>query len=520
MVDYREIIRLGSDPNYSQRQIEAAVRSSHHTISDVLKKAKELGITWPLDESVTNAELKAMMFPEKHAPIAVYAEPDFPQMHSELARNGVNLKLLHEEYCNQCYVEGTIPYQYSQYTEKYRRWARITKATMRIKHKPGDVMEVDWAGDTLTIYDPVTWSEDKAYLFVAALPCSFFVYAELTDNMAQENWLLCHAHAYRYFGGVTRLLHPDNLKTGVISNTRYDTVLNRSYYEMAEYYNTAIIPCRVEAPRDKSHAEGSVRFAETWILASLRDRKFFSFDEAKSAVAEKLEALNNREISSRKGWTRKTAFEAEEKSYLQPLPVVPYEPSVWVVGNKVGTDYLVSDGTNKYSVPFDLIGEPVDIKLTKAMVEVYYKGDRVATHIRHQIAEHDPIIKLEHMPESHRQYLKYNSEDFLAWGQNAGPNVHKAVQYFLEKGKEPEQGYKACASLKRLGEKYSLKRLESACEKLLAIADRVDIRTLSNMLKNGQDKQIAAVVKPKEAVTSGIVRGADYYRNLKGGDGK
>ena len=100
------------------------------------------------------------------------------------------------------------------------------------------------------------------------------------------------------------------------------------------------------------------------------------------------------------------------------------------------------------------------------------------------------------------------------------PDEHKAVQYFLEKGKEPEQGYKACASLKRLGEKYSLKRLESACEKLLAIAEKVDIRTLSNMLKNGQDKQIATVVKPKETVTSGIVRGADYYRNLKGGDGK
>ena len=520
MVDYREIIRLGSDPNYSQRQIEAAVHSSHHTISEILSKAKEMGITWPLDDSVTNSELKAMMFPEKHSPIAVYAEPDYPKMHSELARNGVNLKLLHEEYTNRCYIEGTVPYQYSQYAEKYRRWARLTKATMRIKHKPGDVMEVDWAGDTLPIYDSVTCSEDKAYLFVAALPCSFYVYAELTENMAQENWLLCHAHAYSYFGGVTRLLHPDNLKTGVISNTKYDTVLNRSYYEMAEYYNTAIVPCRVEAPKDKSHAEGSVRFAETWILASLRDRKFFSFEEAKKAVAEKLEVLNDREISSRKGWTRRTSFETEERAYLQAFHAVPYEPSVWVVGNTVNTDYLVSDGMNKYSVPFDLIGESVDVKLTRTMVEVYFKGDRVAVHDRHPVAQHDPIVKPEHMPEAHRQYLKYNSEDFLEWGRSIGPNVQRAVQYFLEKGKEPEQGFKPCASLKKLGERYSPKRLESACEKLFNIAGRVDIRTLSNMLKNGQDKQIASVAPAKEHIATGIVRGADYYRNLKGGDNR
>lgn len=518
MVDYREIIRLGSDPNYSQRQIEAAVHSSHHTIRDTLKKAKEMGLAWPLDESITNSDLKAMLFPEKHAPIGVYAEPDYLKMHNELARNGVNLRILHEEYCNRCYVEGRIPYQYSQFCEKYRRWARVTKATMRIKHKPGDVMEVDWAGDTLTIYDSITGTEDRAYLFVAALPCSFYIYAELTENMTQENWLLCHVHAYNYFGGVTRLLHPDNLKTGVISNTRYDTVLNRSYYELAEYYDTAIIPCRVEAPKDKSHAEGSVRYAETWILASLRDRKFFSFDEAKKAVTERLEVLNSREISSRKGWTRKSSFEKEEKAYLRPLPAIPYEPSIWVVGNKVGTDYLISDRLNKYSVPFDLIGESVDIKLTHTMVEVYFKGDRVATHRRSPVAQHDPIVKPEHMPEAHRQYLKYNSEDFLEWGKAAGPNTEKTIQYFLQKGKEPEQGYKACASIKKLGEKYSLMRLEKACEKLINIAGRADIRTLSHMLKTGQDKQIVISSPAKEHAATGIVRGADYYRNLKGGN--
>jgi transposase len=170
----------------------------------------------------------------------------------------------------------------TQFGDKYRRWARITKATMRIQHKPGDAMQVDWAGNTLPIYDSVTGEISNTYLFIAVLPCSCYVYAEICADMKLDTWLFCHVHAYEYFGGVTRLLIPDNLKTGVTSNTRYDTVLNRSYQELAEHYDTAIVPARVDHPRDKSLAEGSVKFASTWILASLRDFRFFSVDEAQN----------------------------------------------------------------------------------------------------------------------------------------------------------------------------------------------------------------------------------------------
>ena len=173
--------------------------------------------------------LKDLLFPERGASGIIYAEPDYHYIHAELARPGVNLTILHQEYCEKCYANNRTPYMYTQFCEKYRRWARITKATMRIHHKPGDAMEVDWAGNTLPIFDPVTGDMAAAYLFVAVLPCSCFAYAELCGDMKQENWLLCHVHAYAYFDGVTRLLIPDNLKTGVTKNTRYETVLNRSY---------------------------------------------------------------------------------------------------------------------------------------------------------------------------------------------------------------------------------------------------------------------------------------------------
>ena len=521
MVNYREILRLTAEGNNSIRDIKNAVHCSADSISQTLKAAKEKGVSWPLPEDVTNEELRELLFPEKHASIPIYVMPNFEQIHRDLAKTGVNLTLLHEEYTNACLAGDETPYRYTQFCEKYRRWARIKKATMRIEHKPGDKMEVDWAGDTLPIRDPVTGDEEKAYLFVAALPCSFYTYAELCSDMRQENWLQCHVHAYEYYGGITRLLIPDNLKTGVVNNTRYEITLNRAYQDLAEYYGTAIVPCRVKSPNDKSHAEGSVRYAETWILASLRDRVFFSFEEAAAAVAEKLEELNRRELKSRKGWSRKRSFQEEERDFLRPLPTRRYEMTIYTPEQKVGYDYLVTDGINKYSVPFDLIGEKVTLRLTGKTVEVLYDGNRVATHIRKMAAQREPIVKAEHMPEAHRQYMKYSADEFRLWSQKVGPNTEQAVEYFLTMGKEPEQGYKFCGSLSNLGKKYGPARLEAACEKLLQITGKPDIRTLSSMLKNGQDKAkpVKAEAPPTPSgASTGITRGADYYRRLMGGD--
>ncbi len=518
MVNYREILRMSADGNYSIRQIKADAHCSHDTIKETLEAARAKGIHWPLDDDVTNAELQSFLFPEKYSSLPYYAMPDFPKIHRDLAKVGVNLTLLHEEYTNQCYAEGKVPYKYTQFCEKYRRWARITRATMRIQHKPGDKMEVDWAGDTLSIHEPLTGDISKGYLFVSALPCSFYVFADLCRDMKQENWLYCHVNAYNYYGGVTRLLIPDNLKTGVVTNSRYDVVMNASYQELAEYYDTAIVPSRVESPNDKSHAEGSVKYAETWILAALRDRTFYSFEEARAAVAEKLEELNNREIRSRKGWTRRKAFLEEEAPYLKSLPKTPYEPAVWLPDQKVGNDYLVSDGVNKYSVPFDLIGEEVSVRMTRNLIEVFFHGDRMAVHERKATPQRYPIVKPEHMPEQHRAYLKYTKEDFTAWGKKIGPNTEKTVEFFLNRGKEPEQGFKFCASLQSLAKRYSDVRLEAACEKLLSYTNKPDIRTLTNILRNGQDKiQKPAAEQTQKPASSGITHGADYYRNLKGG---
>ncbi len=225
MTNYRKILELHSQ-GYSQISIESSVRSSHQTVRAVLDRAAELHITWPLEDDVTNEMLDELFNGKRSGNPSPYAVIDYDYIHRELSKKGVTLTLLWQEYCERAYVNGETPYMSTQFGDKYRRWARITKATMRVTHKPGDVMQVDWAGGTIPYFDSITGEEYKAYLFVAALPCSSYLYVEACADMKQENWLMCHIHAYEYFGGVTRVLVPDNLRTGVTANTRYETQLN------------------------------------------------------------------------------------------------------------------------------------------------------------------------------------------------------------------------------------------------------------------------------------------------------
>ena len=338
--------------------------------------------------------------------------------------------------------------------------------------------------------------------------------------MKSENWLLCHVHAYEYFGGVPRLTIPDNLRTGVLKNTRMDTVLNRSYSELADHYGTAIVPVRVRRPQDKSHAEGSVSYASTWILAALRNETFFSLADAKEAVSEKLEELNGYSFKKREG-NRRDAYIHEEKEFMQPLPVNPYEPSLWS-DQTVLLDYTVTDGLNKYSVPYDLIGEAVSVRVTHDTVEVFFHGNRVAVHPREVSRKRDPVMITSHMPENHRQYLTYTKDDFQSWASTIGPNTEKVVRFFLESGKAPEQGFKSCARLKKYADRYKAERIEEACRQILLFSGDPSIRGIQALLKSPVKKDgktdPSSIQRTNHRRSRGFTRGAEQFR--EGGDEK
>jgi transposase len=510
VVNYREIIRLKS-LNYSNISVASSCGSSRNTVADVWKLTQAKNLNWPIPDTLTNEDIQQLLYPERGVNEGRKL-PDFEYIYNELAKPGVTLSLLWAEYCAQCAQDHTIPYQHTQFNEKYHAYAASKKATLRIKRKPGELMEVDWVGDTLTVYDEAAGESVKAYIFVACLPCSLYSYAEAFPDMKSNHWIEAHVHAYAFFEGVTRILVPDNLKTGVIKNTRNELVLNRSYHEMAEHYSTAIIPARPVSPRDKPNAEGTVGVIETWILAALRNRKFFSFEELNRAIREKLQEFNGKPFQKKKG-SRFTAFEEEEKSFLMPLPASPYETAVWSKAT-IQPDYLITVENCKYSVPYEFIRKKVEIRTTEKSIEVFYHNNRVASHVRRAYSP-DPFYVPEHMPESHRKYLAYNTDSFLDWAGRTGPSAFLVVKNFLHMHKVEQQGYKTCASLMKLADRYSMERLEKACEKALSYTPSPSLKNISTILKNGQDK-VAVTNPPSNAgISRGITRGAAYF---KGGD--
>ncbi|HPH53266.1 MAG TPA: IS21 family transposase [Bacteroidales bacterium] len=507
MIDYREIIRLHS-LKFSNIGIANSIRCSRNTVSDVLKQADTHDLDWPIPEALTNRDIETLFYPDR-ATREGRKLPDYEYIHKELAKTGVTLSLLWAEYCTKCELENTIPYQHASFNEKYHAFAAAKKATLRINRKPGEIMEVDWVGDTLSVFDSAAGCEVNAYVFVACLPCSMYGYAEAFPDMKSNHWIKAHVHAYTHVGGVTRILVPDNLKTGVIKNTRTELILNRSYFEMAEHYGTAIIPARPIKPKDKPTAEGTVKVIETWILAALRNRKFFSFEDLNKAIIEKLEEFNAKPFQKRKG-SRLSAFIEEEKEFLMPLPASPYETAVWSTAT-IQPDYLITVGDCKYSVPYEFIGKKVDIRTTENSIEVFFHNNRIAAHVRKSYSL-TPFYLPEHMPENHRKYLEYSTDSFLEWAESVGICTLLVVKHFLYMHKVEQQGYKTCASLMKLGDKYSLDRLEKACEKALGYTPSPSLKNITTILKNGQDKVASSLVKPSNKSSSyGITRGASYF---------
>ncbi|KPU42712.1 integrase core domain protein [Oxobacter pfennigii] len=489
MVNYREIIRLKS-LNHSNVSVARSCGSSRNTVAEVWQLAQDKHIIWPIPDALTNKDIEQLFYPGRSINKSRKL-PDFEYIYNELAKPGVTLSLLWAEYCEQCTQEHTIPYQHTQFNEKYHAYAASKKATLRIKRKPGELMEVDWAGDTLTVFDQASGEPIKAYVFVACLPCSLYSYAEAFPDMKSNHWIEAHVHAYCFFEGVTRILVPDNLKTGVIKNTRIELVLNRSYHEMAEYYQTAIIPARPVTPKDKPNAEGTVGVIETWIVAALRNRKFFSFEELNRAICEKLQEFNEKPFQKKKG-SRLTAFEEEEKSFLMPLPAFSYETAIWSKAT-IQPDYLITVGDCKYSVPYEFIGKEVELRTTQKSIEVFFHNNRIASHVRRAYSP-DPVYVPEHMPENHRKYLAYNTDSFLEWGGNVGSFTLLVMKNFLYMHKVEQQGYKSCASLMKLADRYSMERLEKACERALSYTPSPSLKNISTILKNGQDKVAAGTL--------------------------
>ena len=506
MTEYREILRLHHQ-GISQRGIAESCACSRNTVARVLQQAKEKGVAWPLEESITDAVLHGMLADERGGDM-LRKQPDYDYIHRELARSGVTLTLLWSEYCQTCREEGTIPFMYTQFCAHYREHAVKNKATMHIHRKPGEQIEVDWAGQTSEIISTDTGEIIPAYIFVAVLSFSQYAYVEAFPAQDMECWIAAHVHAFTYFGGVTRVLVPDNLKSSVDTPSWYTPVINRTYHELAEHYDMAVLPARVRKPKDKPNVEGTVGVISTWILAALRNRQFFSIIELNQAIGEKLREFNEKPFQKKQG-SRSNVFHDEEQAFLLPLPPTPYELATWKIATVQFNYHVVVLGMY-YSVPYEYIKRKVDIRLTRQTVEVYFENSRIASHPRVYGRDGQYSTVTEHMPEEHKKYTQWNAKRFISWAETIGPHTASVVRAILASHKVEQQGYRGCMALLKSTEKYTAPQVEQACQAALSYTPAPSYKSVQMLLKSGNVKP--APVKPDAPnETYGFVRGADYY---------
>ena len=382
---------------------------------------------------------------------------------------------------------------------------------MHIPRKPAEQVEVDWAGDPAHIIDPDTGVITDAWVFVGVLSYSQYAYVEAFINEQQKAWISAHVHMLEYFGGVPRMIVPDNASTAVDrqQSSWYTPKLNSTYHDWAENYNTAIIPARVRRPKDKPNAEGNVGHVSTWIIAALRNEQFFSLSELNQAIREKLRKYNAGDFQKKEG-SRQSLFLGEEKPLLAPLPATRYELADFKQAT-VQFNYHIAVDKMYYSVPFQYIKRKADVRITDSTIEIFIDSKRIASHRRLYGRPGQYSTIPEHMPPNHQQYLEWDGDRFRKWAKQIGINTGIVVDKILTSGKVEQQYYRSCMGLLKLSERYTPEKLEAACTKALKYSDSPNYKNIQSLIVNLKDEEINP---PKQQVSSnqyGIVRGARYY---------
>jgi transposase len=515
MTPHREILRLHSR-GISQRSIATSCQCSRNTVSQTVKRAGEMNLGWPLKAELNDGDLEKILFPIPVSLTPMRRFPDLEYIHKEMAKSGVNLRLLWTEYCTTCRLANDQPLMYSQFCYHYQKYAETQRASMHIQRKPGEQIEVDWAGQTAAIIDADTGEIIPIYIFVAALSYSQYAYVEAFLSQDQECWIAAHVSMYLYFGGVSKIIVSDNLKTGVERADWYNPTINKTYHEMAEHYDTAVIPARVRKPQDKPNAEGTVGIISTWIIAALRQQKYFSLAELNRDIRDKLEAFNHKPFQKKEG-SRFSLFLAQEKAWLLPLPKTPYELATWKIAT-VQINYHIAVDKMNYSVPYEYIKHKVDVRITRQVIEVFFNNHRLCSHPRLYGYPGQYSTTEAHMPPDHQAYVQWNATRFMDWAQKIGPNTEMTVRSILTSHKIEQQSYKSCLALIKLADKYSVLRLEAACQKALFYTSTPSYKSVKTILSTGQDK-IVGEAEPNssdEAAPHGFTRGSNYYgRKIK-----
>lgn len=502
----REILRLRLELGRTHREIAKSCRKSPSTVGACIKRFEVSGLGWPLPEEMDDDELERRLYSKGEA--LPRPKPDWKHVYQELGKKHVTLHLLWEEYREA--HRGKEPYNYAWFCREFRRWAGRQKLVMRQSHKLGEKTFVDWAGTKVPIVDPETGEVREVSIFVATLGASSYTYAEAFENEKSPAWIAGHIHAFEYFGGVTEIVVPDNPKTGVTKADFYEPDINPTYRDWADHFGVVVIPARPRKPKDKAKVEAAVRVTGEWILARLRNVTFFSLNELNAAIWELLVALNERPFQKRPG-SRKEVYEEQEKLALSPLPVESFELATWKKA-RVAPDYHVEVDGHYYSVPFTLVKQRVEVRLSATMVKVFHRNRLVASHRRESQKGFHTTCS-EHMPAHHRQLTGWTPERFRNWASRFGDSVCEFVDELMVRRAHPELAYRSCFGVLRLEREYGAERLNAACRRAIHLGAH-RYKSVRSILENGLDKEPLPTsgASTRSAGHHENVRGAAYYQ--------
>ncbi|MBD8790992.1 IS21 family transposase [Pseudomonas syringae] len=499
----REVLRLKFDAGLSVRKIATSLRISSGSAGNYLNRFNACGLTWPT--ALSDAELERCLFPPAAtAPSEQRPIPDWAHIHAELRRSGVTLALLWQEY-RLSHPQG---FQYSWFCDHYRLWAAKVDAVMRQEHRAGEKLFVDYAGQTVPVIDRQTGEIRQTQIFVAVLGASSYTFAEATWSQKLPDWLGSHARCFAFIGGTPQILVPDNLRSGVSKAHRYEPDINPSYRDLAEHYGVAVVPARSRKPKDKAKVEVGVQIVERWILAVLRNRRFFSLTELNTAISVLLEHLNQKPFKKLPG-SRRSAFESIDQPVLQALPEHPYVYAEWKKV-RVHLDYHVEVDGHYYSVPYQLLKQQLDARLTAQIVECFHGNQRVASHRRSYLKGRH-TTQTEHMPKGHREHAEWTPQRLIRWAEQTGPNTAGVIAHILERRIHPQHGFRPCLDILRLGKQHGEARLEAACQRALALG-ACSYKSLESILRQGLEKlPLAQQNLPLLPDEHSNLRGPGYY---------
>lgn len=502
----QEVLRLLLVCGLSQRQASRASGVGRASVAEYVERLQKAGLleTW---ESLSGEELECRLYPPaRRAPLqAERPEADWAAVHEELKRRDMTLSLVWQEYREQ-HPDG---YQYSRFCDLYREWRGKQDLCMRQVHRPGEKLFVDYCGATVPVVDASTGEVREAQVFVAVWGASSYTFAEATWSQGLADWIGSHVRAFEFGGGVPELVIPDNLRSGVTRACRYEPELNPTYQDLAMHYGVAVMPARVRKPRDKAKVEAGVQLVQRWILARLRHRTFFSLGELNQAIRELLGPLNQRPFRKRPG-SRQSLFESLEQPALRPLPAERFTYAEWKKA-RVHIDYHVEVEGHYYSVPYQLVSQQLDVRVSAQTVECFARGKRVASHLR-SLLRGAHTTQGGHMPRAHREYAQWTPERLVRWAREAGPSVGGLIERVMSTRAHPQQGFRSCLGIMRLGQRYGAERLEAACQRALQV-DAVSYRSLRSILQAGLDRQEVPAGEPPAALPQvhENLRGSSYY---------